>query len=81
MNLVFLPRKSIYGLKQASREWHARLVEELLFQGFTQFKNAYSLFINKQNRLICIATVYVDDVILIGDDILAVHVLKTHLDT
>ena len=39
-------KKSIYGLKQASREWFTRLVNELVHQGFQQSQNECSLFIN-----------------------------------
>lgn len=78
-NLVCLLSKSIYGLKQASREWHAKLVEELLYQGFRQSKNNYGLFLKKQNYLICVV-VYVDDVILTGSDTQAIESLKSHLD-
>ena len=67
-NLVCLLRKSLYGLKQASGEWHAKLVEELIHLDFVQSKNDYSLFIKKTNGKMCIAAVYVDDVILTGDD-------------
>ena len=63
-NLVCLLRKSIYGLKQASREWHGKLVEELLCQGFQQSKNDYSLFIRRHNGKMCIAAIYFDDVVL-----------------
>lgn len=80
-NYVCLLRKSIYGLKQASREWHAKLVEELLCQGFTQSKNDYSLFIKRQGSSICVAAVYVDDIILTGNDDQTVHSLKAHLDS
>jgi hypothetical protein len=46
-NLVCRLQKSLYGLKQASRQWHQKLSSSLLQQGF---KNAYSdpsLFIRK----------------------------------
>lgn len=33
-NFVCLLRNSIYGLTQASSEWHSKLVEELICQGF-----------------------------------------------
>lgn len=57
------------------------MVEELLCQGFTQSRNDYSLFVKKSADLICIAAVYVDDVILTGNDTEAITCLKTHLDT
>lgn len=79
--MVCLLRKSIYGLKQASREWHAKLVEELIWQGFIQSKNDYSLIIKHSGSLVCIVDVYVDDVILTGDDVIAIQALKDHLNT
>lgn len=79
-NLVCLLKKSLYDLKQASRERHAKLVEELLCQGFIHSKNDYSLFIKRHNGRLCITAVYVDDVILIGDDSDAIQELKMHLD-
>lgn len=72
LNLVCLLRKSIYGLKQASNKWHAKLVEELLDQGFVQSKNDYTLFVKRENNLICMVVVYVDDVILTGDNVRAI---------
>lgn len=60
--------KSIYGLKQASREWFAKLLSTLKYQGFTQSKNDYSLFIKRFGKLVCMAAVYVDDIILTGTD-------------
>ena len=79
LNLVCLLRKSIYGLKQASRVWNDRLVLELINQGFEQSKNDNSLFVKKQSGRICIAAVYVDDVILTGTDSAAITSLKDHL--
>lgn len=72
--------KSLYGLKQASRQWFAKLVGELLKLGFSQSKNDYSLFIKAHKDSIVIAAVYVDDMILTGSDIDGIQALKHHLD-
>lgn len=78
-NKVCRLKKSIYGLKQASRQWFAKLVSALIAQGFIQSKNDYSMFIKKTDSGMCIATVYVDDVILTGTDQLAIANLKSFL--
>lgn len=68
-NLICSLRKFLYDLKQASRECHEKLVEEVICQGFKKSKDDYNLFVKKQAGLICIFVVYVDDVILSVDDI------------
>jgi len=37
-------QRSLYGLKQASRQWNIELAKFLVTEGFTQSKNDYSLF-------------------------------------
>lgn len=78
-NLVCKLKKSIYGLKQASRMWFAKLLHELHIQGFKQSKNDYSLFIKKTGGYITNTAVYVDDILLTGDDLPEINSLKAHL--
>lgn len=79
LNLVCRLKKSIYGLKQASRVWFAKLHHELLIQGFKQSKNDYSLFLKKTGDHMTIAAVYVDDILLTGDNLSEINALKAHL--
>jgi len=61
-------KKALYGLKQASREWFATLSIFFIFAGYTQSMNDHSLFINYSERSFTTILVYVDDIILAGND-------------
>ena len=72
-NKVCLLKKFLYGLKQASMQWHSKLLENRKFLGFYQSKNDYFLFIKRNQNHIIIIAVYVDDILVTR--------LKKHLDT
>lgn len=79
--LVCKLQKSLYGLKQASRQWFAKLTTSLLEVGYTQSLANYSLFTLKNDNLFTVVVVYVDDILVTGDDFVQVTVLKHMLDT
>nr|XP_016433660.1 PREDICTED: uncharacterized mitochondrial protein AtMg00810-like [Nicotiana tabacum] len=60
--------KSLYGLKQARRQWNLKLTSTLVDSGFSQSKLDYSLFTKKSGRDIVIILVYVDDLLITGSD-------------
>ena len=65
-HLVCKIKKSLYGLKQASRQWFSKLTTELFTQGYTQSKNDFSVFTKRTDTSITILVVYVDDIIIMG---------------
>ncbi|KAD3068070.1 hypothetical protein E3N88_35950 [Mikania micrantha] len=65
---VCLLHKSLYGLKQAPRAWFNRLSGILLQLGFHGSKTDPSLFIYSHNGHLLYMLVYVDDIILTGNN-------------
>ena len=65
-NMVCKLQKSIYGLKQSSRQWYAKFSNFLMNIGFIQSKADYSLFYKGSGSTYVAILVYVDDIILAG---------------
>ncbi|MFS7948515.1 putative RNA-directed DNA polymerase [Helianthus anomalus] len=60
-------KKSLYGLKQASRNWYHKFTNALIGLGFVQSKADYSLFTYKKGVDFVAALIYVDDVVIVGN--------------
>ncbi|KAD1131215.1 hypothetical protein E3N88_43243 [Mikania micrantha] len=61
-------KKSLYGLKQAPRAWYIELTQFLLRFGFRKSLADASLFIYQHQTVTCYFMVYVDDIVLTGND-------------
>jgi len=55
-------KKALYDLKQAGREWFAKISSFFISVGYTQSMNDYSLFINFFERSYTTLLMYVDDI-------------------
>lgn len=67
-NLVCRLKKSLYVLKQAPRCWFAKLAASLKTYGFLQSYVDYSLFTFRRGKTQLNVLVYVDDLIISGND-------------
>ena len=72
-------RKSLYGLRQAPRCWFAKLATALKNYGFSQSYSDYSLFTLRQHERQIHVLVYVDDIIVTGNDHAIIQNFKTYL--
>ncbi|GJS98337.1 ribonuclease H-like domain-containing protein [Tanacetum coccineum] len=73
--------KSIYGLKQALRQWNAKLTATLLENNFVQSKSDYSLFTKSFGDVFIALLVYVDDIIITGNSLAEIEKVKQFLKT
>ncbi|KAG8503082.1 hypothetical protein CXB51_000899 [Gossypium anomalum] len=79
-NKVCKLQKSLYGLKQASRQWFSKLTSALTSLGYIQSSSNFSLFVKKDVASFTALLVYVDDVILAGDNFDEIARVKAFLD-
>ena len=70
---VCLLHKSLYGLRQARRQWYAQLASFLLKNNLKSSFVDHSLFIHNMEGKITVLLVYIDDIIHTGDDINNIH--------
>ena len=72
-------RRALYGLKQAPRAWFAKFSTIVGDFGFTSSPHDSALFIRKSERGTILLLLYVDDMIITGDDLSGILDLKTYL--
>jgi hypothetical protein len=70
-------KQALYGLKQASRVWFEKFSIVISSLGFVSCSHDYVIFVNCTDASYIILSLYIDDMIIIGDDINCILVLKT----
>ncbi|KAJ4812579.1 Retroelement pol polyprotein-like [Rhynchospora pubera] len=72
-------QKSLYGLRQAPRMWFSKLTAALQTYGFIQSYADYSLFTFNKGDVFLAILVYVDDLVIAGNDSDAISKFKEYL--
>lgn len=78
-NQVCLLQKSLYGLKQASRQWFTTLSHAISQLGFKQSAADHTLYVKKTSTSFTALLLYVDDVLLTGNDMSEINSVKQSL--
>ena len=74
--LVCKLNKSLYGLKQASRMWNQRFHEVITKMEFKRSDYDQCLYMRTSGSKILFLLLYVDDLILVGDNIIEIEMVK-----
>ena len=70
-------QRSIYGLKQASRSWNLRFDEAVKEFGFIKNEDEPCVYKKVSGNVLMFLVLYVDDILLIGNDIPTLQKTKT----
>lgn len=77
-NRVCKLQRSIYGLKQASRQWNKRFDSEIKKYGFTQNLDEPCVYHKASGNDVIFLILYVDDILIMGKDIPSLQKVKAY---
>eukprot|EP00252_Welwitschia_mirabilis_P002409 TRINITY_DN1235_c0_g1_i6.p1 TRINITY_DN1235_c0_g1~~TRINITY_DN1235_c0_g1_i6.p1 ORF type:complete len:1428 (+),score=264.56 TRINITY_DN1235_c0_g1_i6:585-4868(+) len=69
-------KKALYGLKQSPRAWFERFSRAMTSFGYKQSNADHTLFIRHSRGMITLLIVYVDDIVVTGNDLEEIARLK-----
>ncbi|GJV10697.1 retrotransposon protein, putative, ty1-copia subclass [Tanacetum coccineum] len=78
-NRVCKLKCSIYGLKQASRQWNKRFDDEIKKFGFSQNADEPCVYLKASGSNVTFLILYVDDILIMGNSIPVLLDVKSHL--
>ena len=74
-------KRSIYGLKQVSRQWNLKFHQAVLKDGFMMMEKDHCMYIKLSNIVFIILSLYDDDILIIGNDKKLIDVTKKWLSS
>jgi len=79
--LVCKLKKFMYGLKQSPRMWYQKFDTFIGGLGFTRIKADHCVYFKLVGYHVIYLVLYVDDMLLVGNDKEIIQDLKTHLSS
>ncbi|GJS17782.1 retrotransposon protein, putative, ty1-copia subclass [Tanacetum coccineum] len=79
-NRVCKLKRSIYGLKQTSRQWNKRFDDEIKKFGFTQNCDEPCVYLKASGSNVTFLILYVDDILIMGNNIPMLQDVKSYLE-
>jgi Reverse transcriptase (RNA-dependent DNA polymerase) len=76
---VYRLKRSLYGLKQSPRAWFGRFSKAMIKEGYLQSNADHTMFIRRKGEKLCVLIVYVDDIVLTGNDTVEMKRIKGSL--
>lgn len=80
-NVVCKLQRSLYGLKQSPRAWFGRFSLAMKKHGYKQRNTYHTLFLKHRQENVTALTIYVDDMIITGNDKEEIDRLQENLAT
>ena len=77
--LVYKLKKSLYGLKQSPYNWNVEVHSWFVTQGFVANEVDRCLYVRRNGSKVIIMTLFVDDIIITGDDFAGIEDFKSAL--
>ena len=74
-------KRSIYGLKQASKPWNTRFDQAIKSYGFDQCPDESCVYKKCDGSVVVFLVLYVDDILLIGNDVRVLSSVKVWLSS
>jgi len=74
-------KRSIYGLKQSSRSCYFRFYEAITSFSFAMVSEDHCVYVKRTTREIIFLTLYVDDILLVGNNLEMINATKQWLSS
>ena len=80
-HMVYKLKRSIYRIEQASRSWNIRFDQAMKSFGFEQNLDEPCVYRRHQDKVVIFLMLYVDDILLIGNDVGVMSLVKIWLSS